>query len=95
MKVLVVGNGAREHAIAWKLSQSPKLTELYCAPGNPGTAKIATNVDLSPTNPIQLALWAAEKGIELTVVGPEAPLAVGLVNVFQGRGLKVFGSVRK
>lgn len=91
MKVLVVGNGGREHAIAWKLSQSPLLKELYCAPGNTGTAAFATNLDIAATNIGALALWAVENEIDLTVVGPEAPLADGIVDVFQEHGLRIFG----
>lgn len=91
MKVLVVGGGGREHALVWKLKQSPRVTHIYCAPGNAGTAKIATNIDISPKNLGALAVWAAENKIALTVVGPEAPLADGLVDVFAEHGLKVFG----
>ena len=91
MKILVVGAGGREHALAWKLKQSPLLTKLYCVPGNPGTAAIAENVDLDLSNLGALALWAVENEIDLTVVGPEAPLAAGLVNIFSEHGLKVFG----
>lgn len=91
MKVLVVGNGGREHAIAWKLSQSPLLKTLYCAKGNAGTAKIAQNVPIEPTNIEALADFAQKEGIDFTVVGPEAPLVAGLVDEFEKRGLKVFG----
>jgi len=95
MKVLVIGGGAREHAIAWKVSQSAKLTKLYCLPGNPGTAQFATNVELPLSNLHAVALWAADEGIELTIVGPEAPLAAGIVNVFSERGLKIFGPTQE
>jgi len=91
MKVLVVGSGGREHAIAWKLKQSPRCSELYCAPGNGGTADIAYNVDFNPENVGALALWAVKQGIDLTVVGPEAPLAAGIVDVFNEHGLRAFG----
>jgi phosphoribosylamine--glycine ligase len=91
MKVLVVGGGGREHAIAWKLSQSPKITELFCAPGNAGTASFATNVEVGAEDIGVLALWAVEHEIDLTVVGPEAPLAAGIVDVFVSHGLKIFG----
>ena len=91
MKVLIVGNGGREHAIAWKIKQSPLLSELYVAPGNAGTAAIATNVDVSLSNLGVLALWAVENEIDLTIVGPEAPLADGVVDVFQEHGLRIFG----
>ena len=90
MKVLVVGGGGREHVIAWKIKQSSKLSKLYCCPGNAGTAAIAHNV--SPDGGVQgLATWAKQEGIDLTVVGPEAPLAEGLVDEFEKQGLKVFG----
>lgn len=95
MKVLVVGGGGREHALAWKLKQSPKVTQVYCAPGNAGTAQIATNIDISPKNLGALAVWAAENKIALTVVGPEAPLADGLADVFAEHGLKVFGPTKE
>ena len=94
MKVLVIGGGGREHAMAWKISKSPLLTELYCIPGNPGTASFASNVDLNPLNPGAVAVWAVEQGIDLTVVGPEAPLAAGIVDVFQEHGLHVFGPTK-
>jgi phosphoribosylamine---glycine ligase len=94
MRVLVIGNGGREHAIAWKIKQSPLLKELYCLPGNPGTADFATNVDLSLKNIEAVALWAVENKIDLTVVGPEAPLAAGLVDVFTEHGLRVFGPTK-
>ncbi len=95
MKVLVVGGGGREHAIAWKVKQSPLLTELYCAPGNAGTAGIAHNVELSAFNPGALAVWAVENKIDLTIVGPEAPLSEGIVDIFSEHGLKVFGPTKK
>ncbi len=94
MKVLIVGNGGREHALAWKISQSPLLKELYCVPGNAGTAQLATNIELDPTNTGALALWAVENKIDLTIVGPEAPLAEGIVDVFTEHGLKIFGPTR-
>jgi phosphoribosylamine--glycine ligase len=95
MKVLVVGGGGREHALCWKIKQSPLLTKLYCAPGNAGTAQIAENVELSAFNPGALAVWAVENKIDLTVVGPEAPLAEGLVNIFESHGLRVFGPTKE
>ena len=94
MKVLVVGGGGREHALCWKLKQSPLLTKLYCAPGNPGTAEIAENVDLSPSNIGLLALWAVENMIDLTIIGPEAPLVDGITDIFTDHGLKVFGPTK-
>lgn len=91
MKVLVVGNGGREHAILWKVSQSPLVKGLYCAKGNGGTAKIAQNVSIEPTNVKALADFVQREGIDFTIVGPEAPLVAGLVDEFESRGLKVFG----
>ena len=91
MKVLVVGNGGREHAILWKVSQSPLVKGLYCAKGNGGTAKIAQNVSIETTNVKALADFAQSEGIDFTIVGPEAPLVAGLVDEFESRGLKVFG----
>jgi phosphoribosylamine--glycine ligase len=94
MKVLVVGGGGREHALCWKLRQSPLLTELYCAPGNPGTAPLAKGVPISPEEIYKLADFAVEKRIDLTVVGPELPLSLGLADEFTARGLAVFGPSR-
>ena len=91
MKVLVVGGGAREHAIAWKLCQSPLVKELYVAPGNAGTAAIATNLPIADTDLEGLARAAKQSGIDLTVVGPEVPLAMGIVDHFQATGLTIFG----
>ena len=91
MKVLVVGNGGREHAIAWKLSQSPLLSELYVAKGNAGVWEIAKRVDISPTDVEALAEFASREGIDFTVVGPEAPLVEGIVDAFERRGLRIFG----
>ena len=95
MKVLVVGNGGREHAIAWKLSQSKLVKELYVARGNAGSWEIATKVDISPTDIRSLADFAESEGIDFTVVGPEAPLVAGIVDEFEKRGLKVFGPSRE
>ena len=91
MKVLVVGNGAREHAIAWKLRQSPTVTDLKVAPGNAGTGQIAENVGIGAGDIDGLAGYAGANGIDLTVIGPEAPLAEGIVDRFQDAGLTVFG----
>jgi phosphoribosylamine--glycine ligase len=91
MKVLVIGGGGREHALCWKLRQSPLLTELYCAPGNPGIAQIADLVPIRAEDCAELAEFAAGLGIDLTMVGPEVPLTMGLVEEFQRRGLAVFG----
>lgn len=91
MKVLVVGSGAREHALVWKLAQSPLKPEIFCAPGNAGTRELATNVEVKAETPGALAVWAVNNKIDLTVVGPEAPLAAGLVDIFSEHGLKAFG----
>ncbi len=94
MRVLIVGGGGREHALAWKLSQSPLLSKLYCAPGNAGIAGLSECVQISPDESDRLAKWALEKKIDLTVVGPEAPLASGLADRFRSLGLTVFGPGR-
>ncbi len=91
MKVLVIGKGGREHAIAWKLSQSSRISQMLCAPGNAGTAKIASNVSIPDTDIEGLLSFALKHGIDFTVVGPEAPLAEGIVDRFQEAGLSIFG----
>ena len=91
---MVIGGGAREHAITWKLSQSPKVKELYVDPGNAGTAQIAQNITISPTDSDSLAKIAQDKSIDFTIVGPEAPLAAGIVDEFQARGLPIFGPTK-
>ncbi len=90
-KVLVVGSGGREHALAWKLRQSPQVHKVYVAPGNGGTALEADLHNLALTDIEALADWAVAESISLTVVGPEAPLAAGIVDVFRARGLRIFG----
>lgn len=94
MRVLIIGSGAREHALAWAVSRSPQLSALYCAPGNGGTAAIAHNIPLQIMNFAQCADWAAEHAIDLTIIGPDDPLGGGIVDVFQQRGLRVFGPTR-
>lgn len=94
MKVLVIGGGGREHALCWKLRQSPLLTELYCAPGNPGIGEIADLVPTAPEEVQRLADLAADLSIDLTVVGPELPLTLGLADELTRRGLAVFGPSR-
>ncbi|MEM5449774.1 phosphoribosylamine--glycine ligase [Paraburkholderia sp. BR14263] len=91
MKLLVVGSGGREHALAWKLAQSPRVQLVYVAPGNGGTAQDERLANVDITDIHELADFAEREGVALTVVGPEAPLAAGIVNVFRQRGLKVFG----
>jgi len=91
MKILVVGSGGREHALAWKISQSSQLEKLFCAPGNPGMMSIAENVAIDSSDIKGLADFAAQEKIDLTVVGPELPLTMGIVDEFEERGLKIFG----
>ena len=91
MRVLVIGGGGREHALIWKISQSPKVTEVFCAPGNAGTAAIANNVPIPADKIDQLLEFAQENEIGLTVVGPEQPLVMGIVDRFQEKGLRIFG----
>ena len=91
MKVLVIGGGGREHALAWKLAQSPRVQRVYVAPGNGGTASDPRLSNIPITDPQALADFAASEQIGLTVVGPEGPLAIGVVDVFRARGLRIFG----
>ncbi len=91
MKILVIGSGGREHALAWKISQSPLLQKLYCAPGNAGTQSIAENVPIGAEDIPSLLDFASNRNIDLTVVGPEAPLTMGIVDKFEEKGLKIFG----
>lgn len=94
MKVLVVGGGGREHALAWKLHQSESVTSVYVAPGNAGIRDFATAVTIPVDDIAHLKQFAAEKGIDLTVVGPDNPLANGIVDEFQQSGLKIFGPTK-
>lgn len=91
MKVFVVGGGGREHALVWKIAQSPLVSKIYCAPGNPGIGSIAENVKLSVDDLDGLLAFALREKIELTVVGPELPLSLGIVDRFEAAGLKAFG----
>jgi phosphoribosylamine---glycine ligase len=91
LKVLVVGSGGREHAIVWKLAQSPKIEKIYCAPGNPGIAELAECLAISGNDMEQLADFALKNKVDLTFVGPEEPLSLGIVNHFEEKGLSVFG----
>ena len=91
MNVLVVGNGGREHALAWKIAQSSRVERLFVAPGNAGTALDAENVDIATTDFGKLIDFARSNSVELTVVGPEAPLAAGIVDAFNEAKLRVFG----
>jgi phosphoribosylamine--glycine ligase len=94
MKILLVGGGGREHALAWKIKQSPLLKELYCAPGNPGMAELGNCIGLKANDIPGLLAFAKERRIDLTVVGPEDPLAQGIVDAFEKDGLKIFGPSR-
>jgi len=95
MKVLVVGGGGREHVLAWKLAQSPKVKRIFCAPGNAGTDRIGENVDIQADDVEALVEFAKEKEIELTIVGPEDPLVKGIVDEFKKNDLKIFGPTKK
>jgi phosphoribosylamine--glycine ligase len=95
MRILVVGGGGREHALVWKLSQSPRVKKIYCAPGNPGIGQIAECVDISADNIKALCGFAREHGVDLTVVGPEKPLTDGIVDYFTAQGLRIFGPTQE
>ena len=94
MKVLVIGKGGREHALVWKLAQSPRVTQVFCAPGNAGTAQDGINVPIDINDFDYLLRFAKKENIGLTVVGPEDPLAGGIVDVFQAQGLRIFGPTK-
>ena len=91
MKVLVVGGGGREHTLVWKIAQSPRVKEVFCAPGNAGTNEIATNVAIGDGEIEKLLQFVQENEIDLTVVGPEVPLVAGIVDTFESAGLRIFG----
>ena len=93
MKILVIGSGGREHALLWKLAQSPRVTQLLCAPGNAGTALLATNHPVASSDLPGLLALAKSEQVDLTLVGPDDPLAAGIVDLFQKEGLRVFGPV--
>jgi len=94
LKILVVGGGGREHTLVWKIVQSPRVEKVFAAPGNAGTAAIAENLNLRPTDVEGLGKAAKEKGIDLVVVGPEAPLASGIVDYFDNLGIPIFGPTK-
>jgi len=94
MKVLVIGSGGREHALVWKLAQSPQRPQLFAAPGNAGIAELARCVPIAADDLKGLRDFALEEGIDLTVVGPEVPLALGIVDLFRGSGLRIFGPTK-
>ncbi|MDB5766538.1 MAG: purD [Collimonas fungivorans] len=95
MKILVVGSGGREHALAWKIAQSPRIQTVFVAPGNGGTALDQRLENINITDPAALADFVEREHVALTVVGPETPLAAGIVNIFRNRGLKIFGPTRE
>jgi len=92
--VLIIGSGGREHALAWKLAQSSHVGQLYVAPGNGGTHKVAENIPIDATDIVKLVCFAEKNAIDLTVVGPDDPLALGIVDAFQIQGLRIFGPTR-
>ncbi len=94
MKILVIGSGGREHALVWKIAQSPLVEKLYCAPGNPGIGLLAENVAIGVDDLPGLLAFARRENIDLTVVGPEIPLSLGIVDLFEEYGLKIFGARR-
>ena len=94
MKILIIGSGGREHALVWKISQSPKVSKIYCAPGNAGISQIAQCINISVDKITELADFAQETKIDLTVVGPELSLSLGIVDEFNQRGLKIFGPTK-
>ena len=91
MKILVIGSGGREHALVWKLHQSPRVKKIYCAPGNAGTSKYATNVDIKSNDVKGLVKFALQQKVDLTIVGPEDPLTLGVVDLFEEKGLRIYG----
>jgi len=95
MKILIVGSGGREHALAWKVAASPLAEKVYCAPGNGGTRLVAENVPIEETDIAGLLEFAEREKVDLTVVGPEVPLMMGLADEFEKKGLRVFGPSKK
>ena len=95
MKLLVIGSGGREHALAWRLARTSGLQKIFVAPGNAGTAREPELENVNLSDPAALADFAEKEKVHLTVVGPEAPLAAGIVNLFRARGLKIFGPTRE
>ena len=95
MKILVIGSGGREHALVWKLAQSPEAERVFCAPGNAGTEEIAENVPIVASELQALARFAKETRVDLTVVGPDDALAAGIVDLFEAERLPIFGPTKK
>ena len=94
MKLLVIGSGGREHALAWKLARSPRISRVYVAPGNAGTAREDGLANVALTSTPELIAFARKEAVGFTVVGPEAPLADGIVDAFRAAGLRIFGPVQ-
>src|SRR6266699_1860821 len=94
MKVLIIGGGGREHALAWKIKENPRVERVFVAPGNAGTEVEGENVDLSPLDFPRLIKFVKQNAIDLTVVGPEAPLVGGIVDAFAAEKLRIFGPTR-
>ena len=90
-RVLVIGSGGREYAFAWKFSKDSEVDKVYCAPGNGGTSQVAENINLNLSNQQEVVRIVKKKNIDLTVVGPENPLAAGIVDIFKAEGLRIFG----
>jgi len=95
MKILVIGKGGREHALVWKIAQSPRVKRVFCAPGNAGTALEGVNVPIEPGDFDALLKFVKKESINLTVVGPEDPLAAGIVDAFQKEGQRIFGPTKQ
>src|SRR5881628_1613721 len=94
MRILVVGSGGREHALVWKLRQSPHTERVFCAPGNAGTAEIGENIAIPASDLEALVRFAKENRVDLTVVGPDDPLDAGIVDLFAAEGLRIFGPTK-
>src|SRR5919107_458607 len=94
MRVLVIGGGGREHALVWKLAQSPRVSQLFCAPGNAGIESLARCLPIAADHIEELKKFAVSNGVDLTIVGPEAPLALGIADEFRKAKLKIFGPTR-
>src|SRR4029077_1873699 len=94
MRILVIGSGGREHALAWKLKQSPRVDRIFCAPGNGGTSQLAENVAIPASDLTGLVRFVKENAVGLTVVGPDDPLAAGIADLFLAEKLRVFGPTK-
>ncbi len=95
MKILVIGSGGREHALVWKIAQSPRVSKIYCAPGNPGTSQLSENVAIGVDQLQELVAFAKEQKIDITMVGPEVPLVDGIVDLFEAQDLTIIGPTKK